>query len=67
MLLALEKYQFKVDFTEKLSIMNSHISYIQQKFMDRKIYRDAKLEVLKLYWTQVLGWFVRKGCELMDK
>ena len=46
--------------------MNGHISYIQQKFVDRKIFRDAKIEMLKLYWTQVLAWFVERGCEMMD-
>ena len=57
-LLTLEKRKFFFDFREKLMIMKSHIKRIQQKFIDRKIYRDAKIEMLKLYWTQVLAWFV---------
>ena len=57
-LLTLEKRKFLFDFKDKLLIMNSHIKRIQQKFIDRTIYREAKIEMLKLYWTQTLAWFV---------
>ena len=67
MLLALEKRKFFLDFREKLIVMNGHVKYMQQKFINRKLYRETKVEMLKLYWTQVLAWFVRRGCEMMDK
>ena len=60
--LALEKRMFFVDFKDKLMIMLGHIKRIQQKFIDRTIYREAKIEMLKLYWTQTLAWFVSKSC-----
>ena len=62
-LMTLEKRKFFIDFKNKLAIMNSHINRIQQKFIERKFYRDAKIEMLKLYWKHILAWFVKKGFE----
>ena len=62
-LLTLEKRKFFIDFKDKLMIMNSHIQRIQQKFIDRAIFRDAKIEMLKLYWTHVLAWIIKQGCK----
>ena len=66
LLAALEKRKLFIDFKQKLGIMNSHISFIQKKFINRKVYRDAKIEMLKLYWKQILGWFFKKSCDIGD-
>ena len=33
---------------------------------ERIIYREAKIEMLKIYWKQVIGWFVGKAIEKGD-
>ena len=65
-LLALEKRKFYLDFKKTLIITNKLIKRIQKKFIDKLFYREAKLEMLKLYWTQCLAWFVQKGCDKKD-
>ena len=62
---AFETYKLFLDFRDKLGIMTKRIKFIQKKFADRNLYRAAKLEMLELYWTQVLGWFTQKG--ILDK
>lgn len=47
-------------------IMTSHVIRIQRKFKEQRIYREAKIDMLKLYWTQVLGQFVDITCEKCD-
>ena len=64
--MVLEKQKLFIDFKQKLDIMNGHICFIQKKFIDRKVYRDAKIYMLKLYWEQILGWFFKKSCEIGD-
>lgn len=32
----------------------------------RIICREAKIEMLKLWWNRVIGWFVERGCEKGD-
>ena len=54
---AFETYKLFLDFRKKLRTMTKRIKFIQKKFTDRNLYRAAKLEMLGLYWTQVLGWF----------
>lgn len=39
---------------------------MQMKFQNRKIYKEARVEMLKDYWQQVLKWFVNKGVESGD-
>ena len=64
MLLVLEKKKFTYDFKNLFMVMRARVSFIQEKFIDRCVFRDAKDEMLKLYWTKVLAWFVQKGCEM---
>lgn len=39
---------------------------MQTKFRNRNIYREAKVEMLKSYWDQILNWFVNEGIETGD-
>ena len=39
---------------------------MQMKFQNRKIYKEARVEMLKDYWQQVLKWFVHEGVESND-
>ena len=49
-LVLLENRKFVFDFKEVFLIMRERVSFIQNKFIDRRIFRDAKVEMLKLYW-----------------
>ena len=55
-----------MDFKDKLMIMYANITFMQQRVINKKVYQDAKIEMLKLYWVQVLGWFVTKSVEIAD-
>ena len=66
-LVLLENRKFVFDFKEVFLIMRGRVSFIQNKFIDRRIFRDAKVEMLKLYWGKVLSWFVSMAVDLKDR
>lgn len=66
-LVLLENRKFVFDFKAVFLIMRGRVSFIQNKFIDRRIFRDAKVEMLKLYWAKNLSWFVSMAVDLKDK
>ena len=64
---ALERNALYRDFESKLSIMNGHIKFIQEKFKNRQVFLEAKLFMLEAYWDLVLEWLVRRGTSVKSK
>ena len=54
------------NFSKKLSALYENVFFMQNKFRNRMFYREAKVEMLKDYWDQVLKWFVNEGIESDD-
>ena len=53
-------------FKPKLMAMLGNIRFMQSNFRNRVIYREAKLEMLKLQWTRTLKWLINIGIEKND-
>ena len=46
--------------------MYKRVLFMQTKFRNRNIFREAKVEMLKLYWDLILKWFVNAGIDNGD-